>query len=370
MKVYHIVQVSSYYPPHLGGQENAVHDLTLQLAEKGHLLHVLTSAEGGGPPGDAIEKDIFVTRLASIVFGHAPIMPSFPRMLWRSTHKHSIVHLHIGQAFTPEMVWLVSKLRGFKYIAQLHIDFEPSGPAGVLLPLYKKFILTRALRSARAVIVLNEQTRRTVRDTYGYKGTLRVMNNGIDEAFFTLQRKPLAAKPPSILRLLFVGRLSKQKNILALLKAIESTKHKVLLDIIGEGSEGDIIKKYVRKNNMKNIVLHGRLPRQKVMDFYKTCDALIMPSLYEAQPLVLLEAMAARIPIIGTNVIGVGDHIKQGGIVVEPTAQGLAGGIERYFVDYSLLPKMVDQSYRRAEKLRWHHTLKQYEGLYEEVIDD
>ncbi len=370
MKTHHIVQISSYYPPHLGGQENAVHDLSTQLAKKGHLVHVLTSTEGSGPQGDTTENDVFVTRLAAYVFGHAPIMTSFPLTLWQATHRHSVVHLHIGQAFTPEMVWLISKLRGFKYIAQLHIDFEPSGPAGILLPLYKKFVLSRVLRSASAVIVLNNQTERTVRDVYGHKGVLRVMNNGIDEAFFALKRRPLSKTPPSTLHLLFVGRLSKQKNLPALLHAIQLTARDVHLDVIGEGSEEEQAREFVKKNNMKNIVFHGRLSRKKVMTFYEKCDALIMPSLYEAQPLVLLEAMAARIPIIGTNVIGVGDHIKNGGIIVEPTARGLVDGIERYFVDYSLIPTLVDRSYRRAEKLRWRRTLKQYEKLYEESLDD
>src|SRR5687768_9231165 len=98
MKTRHIVQVSSYYPPHLGGQENAVHSLSTQLAKKGHLVHVLASTEGNGSQGDATENDVFVTRLASYVFGHAPIMASFPVTLWQATHRHSVVHLHIGQA--------------------------------------------------------------------------------------------------------------------------------------------------------------------------------------------------------------------------------------------------------------------------------
>jgi glycosyltransferase involved in cell wall biosynthesis len=95
-----------------------------------------------------------------------------------------------------------------------------------------------------------------------------------------------------------------------------------------------------------------------------------MPSLYEAQPLVLLEAMAARIPIIGTNVIGVVDHIKDGGIIIEPTMSGIEEGIDRYYHDYALLPTMVERSYRRAEKLRWSHTLKKYEALYEKVLEN
>jgi len=268
------------------------------------------------------------------------------------------------------MVWLISRLCHAKYIAQLHIDFEPSGPAGILLPLYKKMILGHVLRSAEAVVVLNEKTRGIVRDIYRCTGVVRVMSNGIDERYFELRRKPLAPNPPRLLNLLFVGRLSKQKNVPELLKAIKNTKRKIHLDIIGDGDEYDLVQHLIEKYKLKNVTLHGRRPRDETMRFYEICDALIMPSLYEAQPLVLLEAMAAQIPIIGTNVIGVSDHIKDAGIVVEPTAEGLAEGIERYFGQYAEIPGMTARGYERANETRWVNTLKKYEDLYEEVLGD
>ena len=104
------------------------------------------------------------------------------------------------------------------------------------------------------------------------------------------------------------------------------------------------------------------------MEFYKTCDALVMPSLYEAQPLALLEAMAAGIPIIGTNVIGVEDHIRGAGIIVDPTPEGLAEGIEQYYARYTLLQIMIDWGHTIADRFRWRNTLKEYEELYETVV--
>lgn len=362
-----IVQVSAYYPPHLGGQENAVQGLANQLARAGHSVQVLASAQGS-VQGVKKEGGVRVQRMRGLVFGHAPIMPWFPVALFGAAKKGSIVHLHIGQAFTPELVWLVAKLRGFPYIAHLHIDFEPSGPAGILLPLYKRFVLRRVLQSAAAVVTLNHKTHRAVRDIYGYAGTARVLNNGIDDSFFTLQRKPFASRPPKRLRLLFVGRLTKQKNIIALLEALSTTKQSVHLDIIGEGSERELAEATGTKLHLKNVTFHGRLERSEVMQFYQMCDALIMPSLYEAQPLVLLEAMAARIPIIGTRVLGVADHIRGIGILAEPTADGLAKGIERYSTLYDRLPLMTERGYRAAQKLRWPRTLKTYEALYEQAL--
>ncbi|HEU5186970.1 MAG TPA: glycosyltransferase family 4 protein [Candidatus Saccharimonadales bacterium] len=367
MTVTHIIQVSSYYPPHLGGQENAVQGLAQQLAKAGHRVTVLTSTNGGGAPGVTTENGVTVHRMPSLVFGHAPIMPQFAAALLGAVTPGTVVHIHIGQAFTPEMVWLVSKLRGFAYIAQLHIDFEPSGPAGILLPLYKKFVLKRALQSAAAVITLNQKTHRIVRRVYDYTGTALVMDNGIDDSFFRLRRAPFTPHPPKTLRLLFVGRLTKQKNLITLLYALALTKRAVQLDVVGEGPEREQVEATIAQLKLKNVKLHGRLAREQVMKLYQTHDALIMPSLYEAQPLVLLEAMAARIPIIGTKVIGVEDHIAGVGILVKPTAEGLAHGIESYDTMYQQLPAMVKKGHDTVEKLRWPHILKKYETLYEQA---
>jgi len=369
MKQLDIVQVSAYYPPNLGGQENAVHDLATQLAGRGHRVRVISSSQGGGPRGLAKEDAVDVHRLRSFVFGHAPVMPRFlPLLIGQTRQKHTVVHLHIGQAFTPEMVWLASKLRGFAYVAQLHIDFMPSGPAGFLLPLYKKLVLRRVLRSAHTVVVLNKKMRDIVRNQFNYRGPVKLLPNGIDEAFFRIKRPKLAGAPPSTLRLLFVGRLSKQKNIPALLKALTITKRKVYLDLIGEGEELATVQRLVKAYGLTNVKLHGRLPRDEVKRFYETSDALIMPSLYEAQPLVLLEALAAKIPIIGTNVIGVAEHIKDAGIIVEPTAKALAAGIEQYDnLHGTPLSDMVARGRSLAKELRWSRTLKKYEALYDEI---
>lgn len=366
MKVKNIIQVSAYYPPHLGGQENVVHDLAQQLAKAGHRVEVLTSSKDS-KAGVDLEGGVEVRRLRGLVFGHAPIMPAMPARLFREAKKDAVVHLHIGQAFTPETVWLVSKLRHFKYIAELHIDFEPSGPVSVLLPLYKQLILRRVLQSAQSVVALNERTLHAVREKYGYKGPSLIVRNGIDDDYYSVERQAPSPEPPQVLHLLFVGRLSKQKNLPALIRALMLTKRKVHLDILGDGEERGHIEELIVSSGLPDVIMHGRQDRRKIMEFYKNCDALIMSSMYEAQPLVLLEALAAGVPIIGTNVIGVEEHIRGAGIVVDPTAEGLADGIDQYYTRYSLLGDMVSHGRLLAEKFRWRNVLQEYERLYETV---
>ena len=89
-------------------------------------------------------------RLAAWDIAHTAIIPGLLRQLLRKP-RGSVVHLHIAQAFVPEMVYAAHLLRGLPYVAQLHLDVGPSGKAGFLLRVYKPLILKRVLRGAARV---------------------------------------------------------------------------------------------------------------------------------------------------------------------------------------------------------------------------
>jgi len=92
-------------------------------------------------------------------------MPSlFIKLL--KIERNSVVHLHIAQAYTPELVWLASKIKGFCYIAQVHIDIAPSGAFGFLLKAYKPLILKRVLNNARYVIVFTKDQKHAIHQKY------------------------------------------------------------------------------------------------------------------------------------------------------------------------------------------------------------
>src|SRR3989442_5388910 len=131
-----IVQVTSYYPPHLGGMENVVEQIAEGFADKEYAVSVYTSNMGYCRNAGRSSKSR-VHYLKSIEFAHTPIIFTlFFRLL--ALPLHSLIHVHVAQAFSPEMVYVVSKLRGIPYIAHIHLDVDPSGPLGFLLGTYKK----------------------------------------------------------------------------------------------------------------------------------------------------------------------------------------------------------------------------------------
>lgn len=367
MRTSRILQVSAYYPPHLGGQENAVHDLAIQLASIGQEVEVVTSSLGASK-GTTVEHGVRVTRLRSSEFGHTAIIWGLPYWLLRHARRQTVVHLHIGQFFTPEMVWLASKILHFKYVIQLHIDPVPSGPMGRLIPLYKRLFLSREIRDAEAVIVLNDEHRHIIHRDYRRDDKVVVMSNGINDNFFEVARDPVNS---TATKLLFVGRLSPQKNLTVLLEAISMVKEDVTLDVIGDGECKSELERFIFDKELKNVTLHGRLSRDEIKGFYSKCSVLILPSLYEAQPMVLLEATACRIPVIATKVIGLEEAANGSAILVEPTAKGIADGIAEFAaMPSSDVNQLVDAAFRKAKMLEWKTLIRSYVRLYDAVAEE
>jgi len=363
MNTSRIIHVTAYYPPHLGGQEIAVQDLATQLALTGEHVEVVTS-DLGARTGACIENGVRVTRLKSGEFAHTAIPWGLFFWLLRNTSQKTIVHLHVGQFFTPEIVWLAARIKRFKYILHLHCDLVQSGPIGKFLPLHKKLFFGREIRDAELVIVLNNEHRRAIIRDHGCDDKLLVMANGIGDDFFKVMREPTTSKT---LEFIFVGRLSPHKNLTALVEAISMIKRDTTLDIIGDGECRRELGMLIAKKKLSNVRLHGRLSRDEVKEFYATRSALILPSVYEVQPIVLLEAMASRIPIIVTKGIGIEVGAREA-VLIEPTVQGIRDGIESFA---AMTPDaqelLADAASKRAERHSWVTLINSYVQLYERV---
>jgi D-inositol-3-phosphate glycosyltransferase len=366
MEAARIIHVTAYYPPHLGGQETVVQDLVTQLAMAGEQVEVVTSSIGART-GVSVENGVSVTRLKSHEFAHSAIMWDLFFWLLRRTGRNTIVHLHMGQFFASEVVWLAAKIKRFRYILHLHSDLVQSGPMGRLLPLYKKLFLGREIHDAELVIVLNNEHRQMVRRDYRYQGRVLVMPNGVDADFFKVTRRPTG---PATLKLLFVGRLSPHKNLAALIEALGAINREITLDIIGDGECHSELRMLIADRKLTNVRLHGRLSRDEVREFYSSCSALILPSLYEVQPIVLLEAMATRLPIIVSKGIGIEVEAREV-VLIEPTIQGIVFGIESFAKmtpdDRNLL---ADAAFKKAESHRWHALISSYIDLYDRIGED
>src|SRR5579859_4692190 len=202
-----IIQVISYYPPHLGGMENVAALIAEGFVEKGYAVSVYTSDIGYSRDAVPHSKSQ-VHYLKSIELAHTPIMFTLFFRFLALPHR-SLIHIHVAQAFSPEMVYLISKLRRIPYITHIHMDVDPSGRLGFLLATYKKLFLKRVLKSAAKIICLSEPQKKLIATKYALPlESIVVIPNGVAETYFVGKKTSENTVP----HLLFVGRLAAQKN--------------------------------------------------------------------------------------------------------------------------------------------------------------
>lgn len=357
-----IFHISSVYPPKLGGIEKVVRSLAKTQKENGEDVSVITSDQGI-KDGDVLPDDFPVLRLRSFVFANTTIIPSlFFRLL--KLKRTDVAHIHIAQAFVPETTWLASKVKHFKYVAQIHLDVPPSGPAGFLLKVYKPLILKRVLRSAKFVAVFTKDQKAETEKKYKLSSSqVVVMPNGVEDEFYFDSARSLHKKP----RLLFVGRLNYQKNLQQIFHALEGVSDQFETTIVGSGEMEVELKQLASSLKLKNVNFVGRKGGNDLLKQYKRSDIFILSSEREGMPLVLLEAMAMGLPVIATNVTGNRDVIangKNGLLVPLNDSNAFRQALLKIKADTKLYKSLSQSARETSSKYNWEKVATKFIELY------
>ena len=146
----------------------------------------------------------------------------------------------------------------------------------------------------------------------------------MDDAQMTRARSALPRDwPTPALEVLFVGRLSGQKNVDVILRALALLKQEGLcprLRVVGDGPMRRELEALARGLNLdQQVSFHGAVPQTKVLDFYEQAHILVLASQTEGWPKAIAEAMAFGLVCIGANRGLVPQMLGEGrGLVVEP----------------------------------------------------
>jgi len=204
----------------------------------------------------------------------------------------------------------------------------------------------------------------------GMKTRVLAVSNGINLRAFRA-KKNYSSVPA---RLIHVGRLGYEKNIDVIIHVLPQIikKHQlVTLDIYGDGPAMISLKNLTRELGLKRYIkFHGFLPYEKLNSVYLAHDIFVTASTIETQGLVILEAMASGLPVIGVKKYAIPDLVINGknGYVVAPfNVNQMAKAIMRLLSNPSLCKKMGKTSVLLAQRHGLPNVLKELEKRYNEI---
>ncbi|WP_329570987.1 glycosyltransferase family 4 protein [Kitasatospora sp. NBC_01266] len=359
-----VVQITPYYPPHLGGLERVVEKLATGLGDR-HQVQVLTTTIGAeGAPRRSRQGAVTVRRHRCLELAHTPVAPGLPLALLRHP-RGAVLHLHSAHALLPELVALTAKLRRQPFLLHFHLDVDASGRFGRLLPAYKRHVFGPVLRAAAAVIVLTAAQSDFVHRTYAVpRERIHVVPNGVDRSYFMPPRE-VSERP---LELLYVGRLSPQKNVGRLLEALCLVRQPVRLRIVGDGELRAELEQLTAELGLTQVEFAGAKLGAELLNAYAQADAFVLPSDKEGMPLVALEAMAAALPVIATDVPGNTELLGGVGLLAAPEPAALARAIDSVAGDPALRRELAERSAAIAPTFAWDAVVRRVERVYEQVL--
>lgn len=263
------------------------------------------------------------------------LLTSVAPMFW---HRNTVIKSN--QLKGAEIALKAAERFGFSFIARcgyLHSGIMAHQHGTDSPELLKAQALEKKVFSgANHVVVTTPAIRQTIIQNYQIKEeVITVIPNYVDTKTF----RPTPSSPKAKTRICFVGRLSEEKNLIALFNAIRNLN--VELFIIGNGVLKEQLKQKAKDDHL-SVRFLGTISNNELPHVLHTVNLFILPSLYEGHPKVLLEAMACGLPVIGADVTGIRELIshKENGYLCGTSPEKIRTAIQAVLEDEGLRTKM------------------------------
>ena len=382
-----IALVSPYDFPYPGGVTKHITNLARSFQRRGHHVRIIAASSR-----DAAEMPPEVIRISSFVVpipysGSVARISFSPRLAQRvgellRRESFDVVHLH--EPTTPTLPWAVLyQARRLSpqtaLIGTFHSYREPSAWSK-LLPCepyrYARLVFRRVVNSLDGRIAVSQVAHDYINDYF--PGTYRVIPNGVDLALFgnaSLQPLPQFA---SSLNILFVGRLEPRKGFGYLLEAfarVKTTLPEARLLIVGPYSAEDRapFERAVDQWRLDGVHFIGYVPDAELARYYQSSHVFCAPSTgFESFGMVLLEAMAARTPVVASDIEGyrtIVSHQVEGLLTPPRDSVTLAEALVFLLQRPDLRQMMGARGQATASQYTWDRVADGVLGYYHDVLE-
>lgn len=205
-----------------------------------------------------------------------------------------------------------------------------------------------------------------------------IIPNGVDASKFDVEFdkaefRSYFAKPNEKI-IFFVGRMVHEKgvqNLIEAMPAIREAYHDSKLVIVGGGNKDHLIQRVNELGLNERVFFTGYIDDETLLKLYSVIDVAVYPSLYEPFGIVALEAMAAKVPVVVSDVGGlreVVDHGLNGLTTWSDNPESLTWAIVQILKNPYSAKMMIDNAYRKVtEVFNWNRIAEQTAEVYERV---
>lgn len=340
----------------IGGTPSVVRELAIRLNTPPHVVVEVACLSKAGPVADALyERHVTVHPLG------ARGVLDFPRTVLRlrrlvRERRFDTVFSFLMHANVVAAVAAGGWGDGVRFIQSIQTT-QP-------WPRWHWWLQSWAHEGAERVVVPSNSVAEAAREWAGVpREKVVVISNAVDLPELVPPRPD--PRPPY--RIGFIGRIHPVKRIPDLLRAVALLPADYArVEIFGDGPARGEVESTVSSLGLEDRVsMHGTVAGSA--NALASIDVLVLPSEAEGMPVVPLEAMAAGVPVVATDVPGTRDVVtdEQNGLLVPPgDTQTLARAIRRVLEDATLRQRLTDAGRREvAARFSWPAVLEQYRDL-------
>lgn len=269
-----------------------------------------------------------------------------------------IVHTHRSVCLTYFQAFGFKK-QSWKYVHTVHNIAEKE--AGFYEQILRKIYVKKQLIYH---IGISDNVSKSISDIYK-KSPAKTIYNGI-----LLKKTTEGIKKE--FDLICVARFSIQKNHALLLEAfkkIQSNHPSLSLLLVGEGELMNDAKTFVENEHLKNVVFYGQTNSVELL--MRQSKVFVLSSLYEGNPISILEAMNFGLPIVAPNVGGIPDVVinKRNGILFEVNnLDSLVNSLQTVFENQSLCEEISIHNISDVQKHSIEHCVNEYLDFFKSIV--
>jgi phosphatidyl-myo-inositol alpha-mannosyltransferase len=347
-----------------GGVQGHVVQLARHLRGRGHETLVL--APGWSRPEEP--GVVVVGRPVRIRFnGSVAAIAPDPLTRWTirralTAFRPDVVHVH--EPFSPSTGMFAAQVADAPVVATFHAYADRARVVTLAAPLLRRVWRRLAVRIAVSNAAAEFASRH-------FSGPVRIVPNGVDVELFA------AATPatlPAGRRLLFVNRLEPRKGFDVAVRAFGMLAPEVpdlRMVVVGEGAEQRTIEQ-LPPSIRSRVLMLGRVPHAALAPYHAAVDLFVAPAVGgESFGIVLVEAMAAGLPVIASDIPGYREVVRDGieGILIPPRdPPALAAAVRRLLDRPEEMARLGEAGRRRAERYSWTAVTREIEAAYQDAL--